>query len=405
MGSKLLYHTKSFPQGEISIGGSKSETNRLLILNELFGKPLQIENQSDSDDTSLLLKALEETGEKIDIYHAGTAMRFLTAYFSIQENRKLILTGSSRMKQRPIGILVEALKSMGANISYLEKEGFPPLLIQGKKIEQNFVELNAGVSSQFITALMLIAPRLERGLKIQLNGKITSLPYLIMTIHWLKKLGIEVEQIQNQIKIHPKKEIQPQKIKVESDWSSASYFYSLAALSEYAEIRLKAYFPDSNQGDSALIQIYGDHFGVETRFDENQIVLTKKSGFEFHDLELNLNDTPDLAQTIAVTCAGLKIKCKLTGLETLTIKETDRLKALQKELIKIGAITKITKDSLEILEFREFSQTPFIETYNDHRMAMSFAPLCVMTDLEIENPSVVEKSYPNFWKDLEKLFV
>lgn len=404
MDSIFLNQTNSFPQGEISIGGSKSETNRLLILNELYGKPLQIENLSDSEDTNLLLDALNETGEKVDIHHAGTAMRFLTAYFAIQKNRKLILTGSERMKQRPIGTLVEALRSLGADISYIENEGYPPLLIQGKKITKDFVELNAGISSQFITALMLIAPKLEQGLTIQLNGKITSQPYITMTIHWLKKLGIEAEQVQNQITINPKNEINPNWFYVESDWSSASYFYAVAALSTEANIKLKTYFSDSIQGDSALIHIYKSHFGVETRFDENRIILTKKNDFKYRDFELNLNDTPDLAQTIAVTCAGLKIKSKLTGLETLTIKETDRLHALQKELIKVGAFTKITKDTLEILEFREFNQTPFIETYNDHRMAMSFAPLCVMNDIEIENPSVVEKSYPNFWKDLDKLF-
>lgn len=404
MERKFLYKAKSFPEGEIFIGGSKSESNRLLILNKLFGNQLQIKNLSDSEDTVLLQKALTATGDTIDVHHAGTAMRFLTAFFAIQENRNTVLTGSERMKQRPIGILVEALRSMGAEITYLEKQGFPPLLIKGRKPEKNFVELDGGVSSQFISSLILIAPKLENGLAIRLRGKTTSLPYLKMTIKWLKKLGIRIEETQDQIKIYSEKEIQPQTLVVESDWSSASYFYSLAALSKDSEIKLNTYFTDSFQGDASLVQIFRDHFGIETHFNSNQLTLSKMKDFHIHNFEMNLNDTPDLAQTIAVTAAGLKIKCKLTGLETLNIKETNRLTALRTELRKVGALAEITPDSLEIIGFMEINELPFIKTYQDHRMAMSFAPLCMLMDLEIENPRVVEKSYPNFWKDLEKLF-
>lgn len=404
MERKFLYKAKSFPEGEIFIGGSKSESNRLLILNKLFGNQLQIKNLSDSEDTVLLQKALTATGDTIDVHHAGTAMRFLTAFFAIQENRNTVLTGSERMKQRPIGILVEALRSMGAEIAYLEKQGFPPLLIKGRKPEKNFVELDGGVSSQFISSLILIAPKLENGLAIRLRGKTTSLPYLKMTIKWLKKLGIRIEETQDQIKIYSEKEIQPQTLVVESDWSSASYFYSLAALSKDSEIKLNTYFTDSFQGDASLVQIFRDHFGIETHFNSNQLTLSKMKDFHIHNFEMNLNDTPDLAQTIAVTAAGLKIKCKLTGLETLNIKETNRLTALRTELRKVGALAEITPDSLEIIGFMEINELPFIKTYQDHRMAMSFAPLCMLMDLEIENPRVVEKSYPNFWKDLEKLF-
>src|SRR5690606_17619233 len=226
MERKFLYKTHPFPKGELFIGGSKSESNRLWILNDLFGNPLEIKNLSDADDTAVLQKALKETAHTIDIHHAGTAMRFLTAYFAIQENRQILLTGSKRMEQRPIGVLVEALKTMGAEISYLEKEGFPPLFIKGKKLNKDCVVLEAHISSQFVTALMLIAPKLDKGLTIQLKSKTTSLPYLKMTMDWLKKLGIEVEQNNNQIKIHPQKEIKPQVVNVESDWSSASYYYS-----------------------------------------------------------------------------------------------------------------------------------------------------------------------------------
>lgn len=401
MDVKILNKISQNPKGQIFIGGSKSESNRLLILNQLFNQKIEIKNLSDSEDTEWLQKALENQNSEIDIHHAGTAMRFLTAYFAIQEGKETILTGSERMKQRPIGVLVDALNSLSAEISYLEKEGFPPLLIKGKRIEKDFVELNAGISSQFITALMLIAPKLKNGLTIQLNGKITSLPYLLMTVQLLEKVGIKVERNENWLKIYPKKEIENQKIIVESDWSSASYFYSLAALSENPEIKINSFFQNSLQGDAELIQIYQNHFGVNSQFIGNQITLTKDSKFKIQNLELNLNKTPDIAQTIAVTCAGLNVKCKLTGLETLSIKETDRLTALKMELRKLGAIAAITSDSFEIIDFEKIKSTPKIKTYNDHRMAMSFAPMCLLTDLEIENPEVVGKSYPEFWEDFQ----
>lgn len=401
---KFLKKINQNPKGEIFIGGSKSESNRLLILNALFQDSIEIKNLSDSEDTQLLQNALKNSCNEIDIHHAGTAMRFLTAYLSTQENREVILTGSERMKQRPIGILVDALTTLGAEITYLEKDGFPPLKIIGKKIEKDFVELDANVSSQYITALMLIAPKLENGLTIQLNGKITSLPYLLMTVELLERIGIQIERNGNTFKIHPKSEIETKEITVESDWSSASYFYSLAALSENPEIKINSYFQNSLQGDSALIEIYKNHFGIESQFSGNQIILRKILNFKPQTLNLNLNNTPDIAQTIAVTCAGLKLKCKLTGLETLSIKETDRLSALKNELKKVGANVEITKDSLKIIDFEEIKQTPVIETYNDHRMAMSFTPLNVLMDLEIKNPEVTVKSYPDFWVDLEKLF-
>lgn len=400
---KVLNKIDENPKGEIFITGSKSESNRLLILNALFDNSIEIKNLSNSEDTELLQNALKNSGNEINIHHAGTAMRFLTAYLSTQVNREVVLTGSERMKQRPIGILVEALKSLGAEISYLENDGFPPLKIKGKKLIKDFVELDANISSQYITALMLIAPKLENGLTIQLNGKITSLPYLMMTVQLLERIGIKVERNENVFKIHPKKGIQKHEITVESDWSSASYFYSLTALSENPEIKINSYFRNSLQGDSALIEIYKNHFGINSEFIGNQIILIKNTDFQFKTIELNLNETPDIAQTIAVTCAGLKIKCKLTGLETLSIKETDRLTALKNELKKVGAIVEITRDSLEINDFEKINEIPQIETYNDHRMAMSFAPLCLLMDLEIKNPEVITKSYPDFWSDLGKL--
>lgn len=389
--------------GEISISGSKSQSNRLLVLNALFGNSIHLKNISNSEDTLLIQKALSSLSQEIDVHHAGTAMRFLTAYFAIQEGKEVILTGSERMKQRPIGILATALQDLGAEISYLKKQGFPPLKVEGKKIEKDFVELNAGVSSQFITALTLIAPKLPNGLKIQLTGKITSLPYLEMTLSVLEQLGIDVKMKGNLIQIAPIPEILHQEFTIESDWSSASYFYSIAALAKNAEIRINSFRENSVQGDSEVIKIYREYFGVETKFEGSKILLTKIPSKEPKTIDLDLNHTPDIAQTIAATCAGLKIKCKLTGLETLKVKETDRLVALQNELKKLGAHTIITHNSLEIIGFFQYSETPRIKTYNDHRMAMSFAPLAMIQNMEIENPGIVKKSYPNFWEDLTKI--
>jgi 3-phosphoshikimate 1-carboxyvinyltransferase len=404
MSNRILLSKKdSQISAEISIGGSKSETNRLLILNALYENPIQLSNISDSDDSRLLQSALSSDSTQIDIHHAGTAMRFLTAYFAIQKNRNVVLTGSDRMKERPIGVLVDALRSLGAEISYLDKEGFPPLKIQGGKLTTNFVEVEANISSQFITALLLIAPKLPKGLLIQLNGKITSRPYLEMSLKLVNQVGISTEFKRNTIRILPQTNLENKIHRIESDWSSASYFYSIAALSDSVEIKLDTFFSNSLQGDSEVVEIYKNYFGVQTQFVGNQILLSKIPNFNFNEVILDLNRTPDLAQTIAVTCTGLKLKCKLSGLETLKIKETDRLLALQNELAKIGAQVEITNDSLEIQDFFEVSEIPLIKTYNDHRMAMSFAPLVVFQDLEIENPKVVEKSYPNFWEDFEKL--
>lgn len=403
MSNLFLSQKEKILPTEIHICGSKSETNRLLILNALFQNPLELHNKSNSEDSFLLENTLNSSELEIDIHHAGTAMRFLTAYFSIQKEKKTILTGSDRMKERPISILVEALRSLGAKINYLEKEGFPPLQIEGQKIEKDFIEIQADISSQFITALLLIAPKLPNGLTIQLQGKITSLPYLLMSINFLKKVGISVHFEDNKIQIQPQKELKSQIFTIESDWSSASYYYSLVALSSSAEIKLTHFSEKSQQGDAQISEIYKNHFGVATQISGTQIQLKKIPDFIYKTFELNLNKTPDIAQTIAVTAAGLGLKCKLTGLKTLKIKETNRLLALQNELKKIGANCVISDDSLEITGFCEKEKLPQIKTYNDHRMAMSFAPLVVLYDIEIENPEVVKKSYPDFWEDWKKL--
>ena len=386
----------------ITISGSKSESNRLLILQQLYPN-IAIKNLSDSDDSHHLQHALSTINKEINIGHAGTAMRFLTAYFAVQNESAKILSGSERMHNRPIKILVEALQNLGAEIVYLEKDGFPPLKIVGKKLAKSYVQINGNVSSQYISALMLIAPSLQDGLEIELIGKITSVPYIKMTLSLLHQIGIEADFKENIIKIQPKKTIENQTIVVESDWSSASYWYSFVAMSKVGtQITLSAYRKNSLQGDSCLADIY-QHFGVETKFEENKITLEKRSTFNFQPLELNLKNAPDIAQTIAVTCFGLGIACNLSGLHTLKIKETDRLEALKNELTKLGGIITVTDESLTLEPSKKIRKNIAIQTYNDHRMAMAFVPLAILVPITILNAEVVTKSYQNFWIDFEKV--
>ncbi len=385
---------------EISITGSKSETNRLLLLQALFPN-LKLENTSNSDDSTFMISALSCNQDLIDIHHAGTAMRFLTAYFATCENKTIILTGSTRMKERPIKILVDALKQLGASIEYIENEGFPPIKIFGKKITQNKVSLNANVSSQYISALLLTAPKLVNGIELTLEGQVTSIPYIKMTLSLLNQMGIETTFIGNKIKVFTKPEIENKIITVESDWSSASYFYSIVALSKIGtKIKLTSYHQNSLQGDSILTSIY-QQFGVETIFDNNQIILKKNKNHTCNLVNIDLNNSPDIAQTIAVTCFGLQIECNLTGLHTLKIKETDRLEALRIELIKLGATLEVTDSSLTLKKSEKINSNITISTYQDHRMAMAFAPLALITPLYIENPEVVSKSFPTFWDVLK----
>lgn len=395
---------KSPINNQLAITGSKSESNRLLLLSQLFENVLTLENVSNSEDSQLMQKALANKTDLVDIHHAGTAMRFLTAYFSIQEGQKITLTGSERMKQRPIKVLVDALNELGAEISYQENEGYPPLSIVGKKITKDSITIPSNISSQYISALCLIGTKLENGLTINLDGKIISVPYIQMTIQLLNKVGINAIFEGNTIKIPFTGSIKAQNLQVESDWSSASYYYSLIALSQNSEIKISTYFEDSLQGDSALQHIYAENFGVISTFENGVLTLKNDENFTLKSIiELNLINTPDIAQTIASTCVGLKTKCHLTGLETLKIKETDRLIALKNELEKFGAIITITNDSLTIEGYNNFEKTPTLATYNDHRMAMCMAPLSQIYPIRIENEMVVEKSYPTFWEDWKQL--
>ena len=387
--------------GELKISGSKSETNRLLILKALFSD-FEIKNISNSDDSRVLENALKSKEKIIEIHHAGTAMRFLTAYFSQIEGREVILTGSKRMQQRPIKILVDSLISLGAEINYENKNGFPPLRIKGKKLKGGSIRLPADISSQFISALLLIAPALENGIELSLLGKTTSLPYIEMTIFLLKNFGVKTYFDGSKIKINHNIQFKKSKQTVESDWSSASYFYSIVALSKNAEIKLSSYKYKSLQGDSILRTIY-EKLGVKSIFKGDYLLLKKGQTNFPNCIDLNLSKAPDIAQTIAVTCYGLGVGCNLEGLHTLKIKETDRLVALETELKKLGASIKVTKSSLFLNPGNNFIQNCSISTYNDHRMAMSFAPLSLKVPLKIKDYGVVSKSYPNFWEDLVKL--
>ena len=386
----------------IFISGSKSESNRMLILQKLF-REITIHNLSDSDDTHHLQAALSSQDAEINVGHAGTAMRFLTAFFAVQQKRTTILSGSERMHQRPIKVLVEALRALGAEISYLGNEGFPPLKITGKQLTKDQVKINGNISSQYISALLLIAASLPNGLRVELVGEITSIPYINMTLSLLNQIGITTSFESQIIQINPFEEANKHTIEVESDWSSASYFYSIAALSSVSsEIRLSSYKKESLQGDAILAEIYKS-FGVETVYETNSIVLRKTKEHNKEHLTIDLNKAPDIAQTIAVTCYGLGVSCELLGLHTLKIKETDRLEALHSELTKLGANISVTPNSLYLKSRSEIVADVSIETYNDHRMAMAFAPLGMKIPLEILDADVVTKSYRNFWKDLQKI--
>ncbi|WP_282134192.1 3-phosphoshikimate 1-carboxyvinyltransferase [Seonamhaeicola maritimus] len=389
-------------QSSVQITGSKSESNRLLLLKALY-PVFNLENVSNSDDSNLMTNALATNSEVIDIHHAGTAMRFLTAFFAIQQGRDVTLTGSKRMKERPIKILVEALQDLGADIRYAENEGYPPIKIKGKKFIKNKVSLAANVSSQYISALLLIASKLENGIEITLEGEITSVPYIKMTLSLLNEIGVETSFERNVIRVQPSANYhQPATLTVESDWSSASYYFSIAALSEVGtEITLSSYKENSLQGDSVLVKIY-KQFGVSSSFNGNSITLKKEATVLEH-LNLDLKNAPDIAQTIAVTCFALGMSCDLVGLHTLKIKETDRLVALKTEIEKLGGEVEITNKSLHLKTANNIKELVSIGTYNDHRMAMAFAPLALRVPIIIEDAMVVSKSYPTFWDDLKSI--
>lgn len=387
---------------DIRITGSKSESNRSLLLQGLFPN-IAIKNLSNSDDAQVMQRGLKVEQGIVDVHHAGTAMRFLTGYFASQQGKEVTLTGSQRMTERPIKVLVDALRSLGADIRYDKNDGYPPIHITGKKLNQSKVSLSADISSQYISSLLMIAPSLENGLELELIGKITSVPYIKMTLGLLNRIGVKTSFEGNAIKVWPKSTVEPTELVVESDWSSASYFYSIIALSDVgSEITLSSYRKDSLQGDSVLSEIY-EKLGVQTVFEDGSISLRKTNDLKPETLNLELSNAPDIAQTIVVTCFGLGIGCHLTGLHTLKIKETDRLEAMKTELLKFRADISVTDKDMTLKPSSVTGKPVKVDTYNDHRMAMAFGPLAMKTSFFINDAEVVSKSYPDFWQDLEKL--
>ncbi len=425
-GNLILSKPDRVVNATIRLTGSKSECNRALVIAALSEGKVQVENLSEAADTVTLAGVLEKgfqqsaisnqlpnADEKlvangsrltatINIGPAGTAMRFLTAFFTLQKQHQVVLTGSERMKQRPIGVLVDALRSLGATISYEEKEGFPPIKITGG-FEQKTVDVSiqGDISSQYITALLLIASQLPLGLNLHIEGELTSKPYVEMTLSMLQQCGIQHQWNENVISIK-NQPFHPATIYVEPDWSAASYWYAIVALCDEAEIFLPGLTLYSLQGDSTITEIMAN-FGITSQFKDGGVWLKKEPKAVVRKI-FDFKTCPDLAQTIIVVCAALGHDASFTGLETLKIKETDRVKALQTELAKIG-VELIEKGQVYKLNCakRSIPEKVFIHTYEDHRMAMAFAPLAlIIPEVEIEDFKVVEKSYPGFWKDLEK---
>ena len=396
-----LSHSTQHIEGTINLTSSKSESNRVLIIQALCKGKLSINNLAAAKDTQTLQQLLSSSEKTLDVGHAGTVMRFLTAYLSLQQEEHII-TGSSRMKERPIKVLVDALRTLGSEISYLENEGFPPLKIKGHQMEGGIIQIDGSVSSQYISALLLIAPQLKNGLTIQFKGEIISRPYINMTLSIMNYFGAQVNWNNNSIVVENGK-YQAKEFTVEADWSSASYWYGIAALSKKTTITLLGLKKESLQGDAVLHKIY-ESFGVKTTWIDGGICLTKTNNC-VTSFKYDFEDCPDIAQTVAVTCASLNIDAHLTGLKTLRIKETDRVFALQTELNQLGYHVTVEDNDILIHSLPALitPKTHPIKTYDDHRMAMAFAPIALISETQIENEDVVVKSYPDFWQDLQRV--
>lgn len=389
-------------QGTVVLPTSKSISNRVLIINALAESDMPIEGVSDCDDTRVMLNVLQSNDTKFDVGAAGTSMRFLTAFLS-KIVGKWEITGSERMKNRPIKLLVDALNELGAKIEYIEKEGYPPLRIYGSALQGGCIEMQGNVSSQYISALLMLAPTMQQGLRLVLQGDIISVPYIQMTIKIMEQFGIQSYWKDNEIYI-PNQAYTPVPFVVEGDWSAASYWYEMLALAPQGEVELKGLYKDSVQGDAAIATIF-EHIGVKTKFTKQGVILSKKAPKK-GKLVYNFVNQPDLAQTCVVCCCLLGIPFYFSGLQSLKIKETDRIYALVTELKKLGYVVHQKDNS--ILEFNnercDVATEQSIDTYDDHRMAMAFAPACIKVgEISINEPHVVTKSYPNFWVDLQSL--
>lgn len=386
---------------EIQLPASKSISNRALIINAMAGSSKEkfLHNLAVCDDTDVMNQALAFASDTIDIGGAGTSMRFLTAFLAGREGEWKI-TGSERMQNRPIRLLVDALNQLGAEISYLDKDGFPPLKIRGKKLKGGSITIDGGISSQYLSALMMAAPAMENGLTLTIEGELISKPYFQMTLEMMRLWGVQSSWDGKKVDIRPQT-YQPHEFSIESDWSAASYWYEMLTLAEEGSLFLKGLHKESLQGDAKVAEWF-EQLGVHTAYEANGVRLTKTKASVTH-FEADLTDQPDLAQTLALTCVLNAITFKLTGLQSLKIKETDRLKALVDETSKLGFTLVASEDS--ILEWTGEICTMFavpIETYEDHRMAMAFAPAALAYGIVLINdPEVVTKSYPNFWEDLK----
>lgn len=401
-----LTKTDSTITGEIKLPASKSISNRVLIINALSYSSFPVKNLSNCDDSLVMNQVLESNTNRFNIGHAGTAMRFLTAYLS-----KIIgewhITGSERMQQRPISILVDALRKMGAQIEYTGAEGYPPLKITGTALKGGIVELDGSISSQYISALLMIAPTVQGGLTLRLMNKITSRSYIEMTLQLMKKFGIKSQWNGNEIRIVAQS-YKPVSYSVEADWSGASYWYALAALSDHCDLYLKGLLLNSLQGDAVQAVWFEQYFGIRSRQEGDSVRLTREKLFTLKKLNLNFIENPDIAQTFVVLAIGKKLSFHFSGLKTLKIKETDRIEALKTECAKLGAIlTEPTEGELAwdgLTDENLLQKEPVINTYDDHRMAMAFAPAALFNGkIRIEDAMVVTKSYPSFYEDLKSV--
>ncbi|HNC63074.1 MAG TPA: hypothetical protein PK075_00370 [Chitinophagales bacterium] len=408
MSQITLQSTTKNTQGTITLNGSKSISNRLLIIDALCNNQINYSNLSNADDTIYLKSILQSNSNLLDAGAGGTTYRFLTAYLATQEGRDVVLTGSERMQQRPIKILVDALKQLGADITYENNEGFPPLRIKGKKLKGGQLTLPANISSQYITALLLIAPTLELGLELHLEGTIVSIPYIEMTLKMMNYFGIKTSfSIENKIIKVETGNYTPKDFFVEGDWSAASYYYSIAILSDQTQIQLNGLTNDKIQGDAAIAEI-AKNFSIHTAYQNQSVVLTKDIKPQLLNFfEYDFLKCPDLAQTVVAFCAALGIDAKFHGLQTLRIKETDRIQALNDELFNLGLaeLVEIDNNTWELQNCMPQVYNDYaVQTYEDHRMAMAYAPLALkLGKIKIDEPEVVSKSYPNFWRDIQNI--
>lgn len=394
--------------GRIKLPSSKSISNRVLVINAMSGSGYELQNVSDCDDTRVMVKALTGNEAVVDIMAAGTAMRFLTAYFAATAGAEKVLTGTKRMQQRPIRILVDALRQLGARVDYVKNEGFPPLRVCGKLLDGTEVSLQGNVSSQYISALLMAGPMMKHGLRLRLEGEIISRPYINLTLQLMTDFGAQVSWEGADVIVVKPKPYTPHPFTVESDWSAASYWYEMVALSgdEDARIVLPGLYARSYQGDSAVAQLF-EQLGVKSVYDESDDVVTLlRRGDVVARMEYDFVNQPDLAQTFVVTCAMLGVHFRFSGLQSLKIKETDRMAALMNEMKKLGYLIREERGSVLAWDGERCEPVAevAIDTYEDHRMAMAFAPACLKSGaLRINEPQVVSKSYPGYWEDLKSV--